>query len=516
MFIHWGPYSLASVEASWPIMRPKPGGITEKEYSSLWRRFNPTSFDPNAWIDLTRTAGQEYMVFTTRHHDEFCMFDSSYTDYTNTPYGKDTVKQLSDACDAREMRLGFYYSPPDMHHADFRDTSKPVSENWNGQQLRCHVQGNPDRSSILGACGIVRNAHLPAYEKAGLQVIALMDQDPEKAAVLAAERRISHTFRSLAEIVRFAPHNVVFDVAVPASQLMRILPQLPDGAAVLMQKPMGETLDNSRAIRDLCRRKGFLASVNFSLRYSPNNLAVIALAQAGLLGDIHDLQIQTTTYTPWHLWTFLTTATRLEILYHSIHYFDLIRSWLGNPESVYARTLKNPHSAKLPILDYEDSSRVFVATNHHHNFGPKHQHSFVQWEGTRGAARISMGVNLDYPRGKHQASQSRHRCRLPQSILDQQFDTRQIDADRILSSNCATARSMTASDRCSGFPNLCRCPWGIPQPHASRGGTARRGRRTRRCGAERRRSGRSCRGDANALHWLMPALAAMLELLIAE
>ena len=130
MFIHWGPYSLASVEASWPMMRPKPGGISEADYKALWRRFNPTKYDPDAWIDLARTAGQEYMVFTTKHHDGFCMFDSSYTDYkiTNAPYGRDIVKQLANACDARAMRLGFYYSPPDMHHPDFRDTSRPVSE----------------------------------------------------------------------------------------------------------------------------------------------------------------------------------------------------------------------------------------------------------------------------------------------------------------------------------------------------------------------------------------------------
>jgi alpha-L-fucosidase len=138
MFIHWGPYSLASVEASWPIMKPKPGGITEAEYRALPQRFDPTKFDPDAWIDLARSAGQEYMVFTTKHHDGFCMFDSSYTDYkiTNTPYGKDIVKQLSDACSARDMRLGFYYSPPDMHHPGFRDTSKPASANWNGQPER--------------------------------------------------------------------------------------------------------------------------------------------------------------------------------------------------------------------------------------------------------------------------------------------------------------------------------------------------------------------------------------------
>jgi alpha-L-fucosidase len=138
MFIHWGPYSLASVEASWPIMTPTPGGISEADYRELPKRFNPSKFDPNTFVDLARAAGQEYIVFTTKHHDGFCMFDSSYTDYkiTNTPYGKDIVRQLADACQRRSMPLGFYYSPPDMHHAAFRDTTKLAKENWNGEPAR--------------------------------------------------------------------------------------------------------------------------------------------------------------------------------------------------------------------------------------------------------------------------------------------------------------------------------------------------------------------------------------------
>ena len=259
---------------------------------------------------------------------------------------------------------------------------------------------------VIGAGGIVRAAHLPAYEKAGFPVITLVDQDKNKAAALAAESGISHSLGSIAEAASFAPRDAVFDIAVPASQLVHILPQLPDFATALIQKPMGENLMEARRIRDICRAKHLIAAVNFSLRYSPNNLAVAALAKAGLLGEIHDIEVQTTTYTPWHLWTFLATAPRLEILYHSIHYFDLIRSWLGDPQDVYARTEKNPHTANLAatktiaILNYGNAKRVFVAANHNHNFGPEHQHSFVQWEGLDGAARITMGVNLDYPAGK--------------------------------------------------------------------------------------------------------------------
>ncbi len=137
MFVHWGPYSVAGVEASWPIINPGPE-ITESEYRALPQRFNPVSFDPNSWIDLAEAAGQRYMVFTTKHHDGFCMFDSQYTGYkvTRTPYGKDIVRQLSDACQKRGFPLGFYYSPPDLNHPGFRDTSKPAAANYRGEPER--------------------------------------------------------------------------------------------------------------------------------------------------------------------------------------------------------------------------------------------------------------------------------------------------------------------------------------------------------------------------------------------
>jgi alpha-L-fucosidase len=137
MFIHWGPYSVAGVEASWPIM-VKNDEITEAEYRALPAQFNPTRFDPHEWIDLARKAGQRYMVFTAKHHDGFCMFDSEYTDYkiTRTPYGKDIVKQLADACEADRMVLGLYYSPPDLNHPGYRDTSKLSVTNYRGEPQR--------------------------------------------------------------------------------------------------------------------------------------------------------------------------------------------------------------------------------------------------------------------------------------------------------------------------------------------------------------------------------------------
>jgi predicted dehydrogenase len=258
---------------------------------------------------------------------------------------------------------------------------------------------------ILGAGGIVRAAHLPAYAKAGFSVIGIADSMAGKAAQLAQEFGAGHGFDSVAEAVRFAPADAIFDVAVPASQILEILPLLPKGAAVLLQKPMGETLGEAASIRTLCRERGLTAAVNFQLRYAPNNLGAVALANAGLFGELHDMEVQVRTYTPWRLWTFLAKAPRLEILYHSIHYLDLVRSWLGNPFAIYAKTVRNPQCAALAatktsiILDYGEWKRVSIITNHGHDL-PETQVSFVQWEGTGGVIRMEMGVNLNYPDGK--------------------------------------------------------------------------------------------------------------------
>jgi alpha-L-fucosidase len=87
---------------------------------------------------LAKSAGQRYMVFTTKHHDGFCMFDSDFTDYkiTKTLYKKDVLDMLAKACREERMPLGFYYSPPDMNHPGYRDTSRPSSRNWHGEPAR--------------------------------------------------------------------------------------------------------------------------------------------------------------------------------------------------------------------------------------------------------------------------------------------------------------------------------------------------------------------------------------------
>ncbi|HEX4005976.1 MAG TPA: Gfo/Idh/MocA family oxidoreductase [Acidobacteriaceae bacterium] len=257
----------------------------------------------------------------------------------------------------------------------------------------------------IGAGSIVHDAHLPAYRKAGFPVAVIVDPDLARAQGLAAQFGVPLATNSLDDAMRQAPREVIFDIAVPAKIIPSILPHLPDGAAVLIQKPMGETLEEARTILQICRDKKLTAAVNFQLRWAPNMMAARKITDAGLLGEIHDMEVLVNVFMPWDIWKFLATAPRLEILYHSIHYIDLIRSWLGNPQRVLAKTVRNPRTPGLSatksviVLDYGEWKRVYIAANHGNDYAGD-QISQVRWEGTEGAMAASMGVNLDYPTGR--------------------------------------------------------------------------------------------------------------------
>jgi len=128
LFIHWGPISLKGTEIGWSRI-PGPNGdergsVPAEEYDALYRRFNPTNFNAKEWVAVAQAAGMKYIVFTTKHHDGFCEFDSKLTDYKITspesPFRRDVVKELAAACHEAGLRFGVYYSQPDEHHPDYR------------------------------------------------------------------------------------------------------------------------------------------------------------------------------------------------------------------------------------------------------------------------------------------------------------------------------------------------------------------------------------------------------------
>ena len=116
LFIHWGPNSQIGSEISWPLNNASKEFIDK--YYALAETFNPVNFDASEWARLAKLAGLEYVVFTAKHHDGFCMFDTRYSDFkiTNTPYGQDIVSQVAEAFRKEGLLVGFYYSPGDFRY----------------------------------------------------------------------------------------------------------------------------------------------------------------------------------------------------------------------------------------------------------------------------------------------------------------------------------------------------------------------------------------------------------------
>ena len=258
----------------------------------------------------------------------------------------------------------------------------------------------------IGAGGIVRDAHQPAYQKAKFPVYGVFDRNPDAARELADTFQIPRVFTSLADATEQAPAEAVYDIAVPASALPELVPQLPDGAHALIQKPLGESFADAMVLAGMCRTKRLTAAVNFQLRYAPFVIAARHLIDSGVIGELHSLDLRVTVHTPWHLWSFLQDIDRLEILYHSIHYIDLVRSFFGEPSGVYAKTTKHPACAHLAatrtgiLFDYGEKIAANIVTTHGHDFGERHQESYIRWEGTKGAIVARMGVLMDYPQGR--------------------------------------------------------------------------------------------------------------------
>jgi alpha-L-fucosidase len=117
MFIHWGLSSMLG-DGEW-VMNNRNIKVTD--YKRLLTAFNPSEFDAKQWVTTAKNAGMHYIVFITRHHDGFSNWDTKYSDWkiTNTPYGKDVLRQLADECKRQGIKLGLYYSTLDWSRDDY-------------------------------------------------------------------------------------------------------------------------------------------------------------------------------------------------------------------------------------------------------------------------------------------------------------------------------------------------------------------------------------------------------------
>jgi len=163
LFMHWGTYSQWGIVESWSLC-PEDEGWTQrrgpysknyyeykKAYENLQTTFNPVSFDPKRWVEAATAAGMRYVVFTTKHHDGFCMFDTKQTDYkitdSKSPFSSNpkanVTKEIFNAFRNEGFTVGAYFSKPDWHNENYwwpyfppKDRNvnydpKKYSERWN-------------------------------------------------------------------------------------------------------------------------------------------------------------------------------------------------------------------------------------------------------------------------------------------------------------------------------------------------------------------------------------------------
>ena len=134
VLMHWGLYSVPGIVESWNLCNEdwvvRPQGSTYEGYKQwywgLAKEFDPVDFDPSQWASVFRRAGMKYMIFTTKHHDGFCLFDSEYTDFSLAKAGpfaadprRDAARLVFDAFRSQDFLVGAYFSKPDWHHPGF-------------------------------------------------------------------------------------------------------------------------------------------------------------------------------------------------------------------------------------------------------------------------------------------------------------------------------------------------------------------------------------------------------------
>lgn len=258
---------------------------------------------------------------------------------------------------------------------------------------------------IIGCGGVVQYAHMPAYKKAGFNVVAAYDIKKETAVKLAEEFNIPKVHDSVEELLA-DPKVEIVDIAVPPWVQLEIVEKIAAaGKHMLCQKPLADKFSDAVRIVDLAENAGVKQAVNHQMRWDAGIAAARNLINRGFIGIPTDAQIQVSCETAWHMWPWMANAPRLEVMYHSIHYIDAMRSLFRTPRWVTSRHARfadqgivQGETKTITILDYPSGLQAMVSVNHYN----VHADPFATFHflGTGGAIDGTIGLMYDYPNGR--------------------------------------------------------------------------------------------------------------------
>jgi len=263
---------------------------------------------------------------------------------------------------------------------------------------------NKRKIGICGAGGIVDGAHLPAYTKAGLEVVAIFDTDHAKAQDVAKRHGIPTVYKTLAELLA-DPKVEIVDIAVPAAAQPEIFAQVAAAKKhILAQKPFATTVAAGEAMVKQAKDAGIIAAVNQQLRFEEGVAAAHKMVELGWIGTVSNFSINVNLITPWELWPWAKDLERLEVMLHSIHYHDLIRWFLGDAKTVFcaagrtAGQFPKGETRTISTALYSSGVTSLVHANHVNRGGDNYAEYRI--DGDKGSIRGTLGLLYDYPSGR--------------------------------------------------------------------------------------------------------------------
>ena len=257
---------------------------------------------------------------------------------------------------------------------------------------------------VIGAGGIVSAAHLPAYGLAKLPIHGITDLSIDRARELAEKHSIGRVYDDYQQLLA-DPEIEVVDIAVPVTEQPKILlAALAAGKHVLAQKPLAPSVSEALDLLAAATASGLVVGVNQQLRFDEGIAAAYRMVELGLLGEVTNLSITVNLDTPWELWDWAQAMPKLEIMVHSIHYHDVVRWFMGEPESVYAIAGRTPGQSPVgetrTISSYRFSGGASALVHANHvNRGGDNSAEF-RIDGSEGSIRGTLGLLYDYPNGR--------------------------------------------------------------------------------------------------------------------
>jgi predicted dehydrogenase len=256
--------------------------------------------------------------------------------------------------------------------------------------------------AVVGAGTIVRYAHLPVYRQWGLRVVGIMDADHARAQTLARDLGVPKVYPHLDALLADGEVQIV-DIAVPAAHQPEIACRaLESGRHLLCQKPFAERYADARRIVELAEKRALKVAVNQQMRWTPAMAAIKELIRRGWLGEVLRAEFDINLWEDLKGW--VLEVDPFDLIYYSIHFYDVSRFLYGEPEWVYSICGKWPgqrmkgETRTNVLLEYSSGLQLLHRTNHNNHAGDTY--ATFRVEGTEGAAKGTFGIHYGYPHGR--------------------------------------------------------------------------------------------------------------------